>query len=367
MEKNKKSSFLDYPLHFIYCLTNKSIWNMNVNSIHKEEIDELISLYIDGGIDSESLNILEQWSKLSEDNTLYVRNRIEISFSAKVAGGNTKFDKDKAYMRFIERKENCLVSEKKKMFVFSSYYRIICRVAALVLILILPLAGYWSGVKTVKETFSDIIVEAPLGARTKLYLPDGTLVWLNSGSKMIYSQGFGVDDRKLKFEGEGYFEVTKNKKLPFEIKTRELNLTVLGTKFNFRNYTEDEEAVVNLIEGKVKLNNELAVSPEMYLYQNEKAILSKNTGKMDKSEMNESNSILWTRNELYFDEILLKDIAVQLSRSFDVNINVADSLKDRRFYGSFKIVGNSIEEVLETISSTGRMKYEFKDNRYLLY
>ena len=73
---------------------------------------------------------------------------------------------------------------------------------------------------------------------------------LNAGSKIVYSQGFGVDDRNLSLEGEGYFEVTKNEKIPFVVETRELNLKVLGTKFNFKNYPEDEEVTVNLMEKK---------------------------------------------------------------------------------------------------------------------
>lgn len=88
--------------------------------------------------------------------------------------------------------------------------------AAAILIILLPLAGYWGGMETVKSGFSDIVVEAPMGARTKLYLPDGTLVWLNAGSKITYSQGFSVDNRDLTLEGEGYFEVKRNEEVPLK-------------------------------------------------------------------------------------------------------------------------------------------------------
>ena len=67
---------------------------------------------------------------------------------------------------------------------------------------------------------------------------------------MVYSQGFGVSDRRLAFQGEGYFEVEKNDEMPFLVQTHDVNVTVVGTKFNFRNYPEDEEAVVELLEGK---------------------------------------------------------------------------------------------------------------------
>ena len=75
----------------------------------------------------------------------------------------------------------------------------------------------------------------------------------------------------------------------------------------------------------------------------------------------------WINDELFFDEELLEDIAKKLMRSYDVEIEVADSLKNKRFYGSFKIMGNTIDEVLQTIASTNRMKYRHEDEKYILY
>ena len=341
---------------------------MERKEIHKEEIDNLISKYLMGDIDTQSLKVLTEWSRESAENSLYVRNKIELWFSSGVAGSTTSFDKEKAFERFKARVEKATVAEKQKQrFVQSRSFRIFYRVAAAIFIILLPLAGYWGGMETVKSGFSDIVVEAPMGALTKLYLPDGTLVWLNAGSKITYSQGFGVENRNLALEGEGYFEVKRNEKVPFEIRTKELDLTVLGTKFNFRNYTDDEEVVVNLLEGKVRLKNELVASADVYMSPNEKVVLSKESGHMVKTKINASNSNLWTKDELYFDELLLEDIAKQLSRSFNVKIEVADSLKNQRFYGSFRIVGNSIEDILETISSTNRMKYKYENNRYVVY
>ena len=341
---------------------------MERKEIHKEEIDNLISKYLTGDIDTQSLKVLTEWSRESAENSLYVRNKIELWFSSGVVGSTTSFDKEKAFERFKARVEKATIAEKQKQrFVQSRSFRIFYRVAAAIFIILLPLAGYWGGMETVKSGFSDIVVEAPMGARTKLYLPDGTLVWLNAGSKITYSQGFGVENRNLALEGEGYFEVKRNEKVPFEIRTKELDLTVLGTKFNFRNYTDDEEVVVNLLEGKVRLKNELVASADVYMSPNEKVVLSKESGHMVKTKINASNSNLWTKDELYFDELLLEDIAKQLSRSFNVKIEVADSLKNQRFYGSFRIVGNSIEDILETISSTNRMKYKYENNRYVVY
>lgn len=109
--------------------------------------------------------------------------------------------------------------------------------ASVLLLLIVSTISYWWGEHRLQRRFADIVVEAPLVGKTRLILPDSTLVWLNAGSKISYSQGFGVKDRHLQLNGEGYFEVRKDVKLPFDVKTRKLNVTVLGTKFNFRNLT----------------------------------------------------------------------------------------------------------------------------------
>ena len=152
-----------------------------------------------------------------------------------------------------------------------------------------------------------------------------------------------------------------------EIHTHEVDLRVLGTKFNFKNYSDDEEVTVSLLEGKVALHNSLKSMSDLYLSPNEKMVLNKRTGEMVKSRARAENSMLWTNDELFFDEELLEDIAKKLMRSYDVRIEIADSLKNRRFYGSFKVMGNTIDEVLETIASTNRMKYRYENEKYILY
>ena len=334
--------------------------------MHTEEkyndIDKLIASYLSNELDEKSFSELKRWSMESETNRIYVRDQLEIWFSSGVLSDKTFFNKNEAFDLFKQRVAEA--GRNKRLRRFS--WKVIYRVAAVVLLLLLPLATYWQGKEAVKHNFADMVVEAPLGARTKLYLPDGTLVWLNAGSKIVYSQGFGVDDRNLSLEGEGYFEVTKNEKIPFVV-TRELNLKVLGTKFNFKNYPEDEEVTVNLMEGKVALQNELKKMPALYLTPREKMVLNKRTGIIKKSKTHVEYSNAWSRNELFFDEELLEDIAKKLMRSYDVKIQVADSLRNKRFYGSFKIIGNTIDEVLQTIASTNRMQYRYEDEKYILY
>jgi ferric-dicitrate binding protein FerR (iron transport regulator) len=243
------------------------------------------------------------------------------------------------------------------------------RYAAVVAIIIAAgCISYWQGEVNVKDTFADISVEAPLGSKTKLYLPDGTLVWLNAGSRMTYSQGFGVDNRKVELEGEGYFEVKRNEKIPFFVKTKDLQLQVLGTKFNFRDYPEDHEVVVSLLEGKVGLNNLLREEKEAVLSPDERAVLNKANGLLTVESVTASNASQWTDGYLFFDEELLPDIAKELERSYNVKIHIAnDSLKTFRFYGNFVRREQNIQEVLEALASTEKMQYKIEERNITIY
>lgn len=328
------------------------------------DIDELITQYLSGTLDKESFAELQRWSSESEVNRIYVRNKLETWFSSGAAGSAVHFDKNKAFSLF---KQRVVRAGQKKRRNLRISWNVLLRVAAVLLILVLPFAGYWQGKEALKNAFADMVIEAPMGAHTKLFLPDGTLVWLNAGSKIVYSQGFGVDDRQLILEGEGYFEVTRNEKVPFIIKTKEVNLRVLGTKFNFRNYQDDEEVTVNLMEGKVALHNGLKPMPELYLEPDEKMVLNKLTGQMTKTRTKAEKANVWINDELFFDEELLDDIAKKLMRSYAVKIEVADSLRNKRFYGSFKISGNTIDKILDTMVSTKQLNYRYENDVYILY
>lgn len=278
----------------------------------------------------------------------------ELWVSSAVADDTQQYDVDQAFERF--RKRTGLDQSGRQSY---KWYRTWSVAAvAIVLLGLITVTAYWQGSRQIQSNFSDIVVEAPLGSKTKLTLPDGSTVWLNAGSKMVYSQGFGVSDRRLAFQGEGYFEVEKNDEMPFLVQTHDVNVTVVGTKFNFRNYPEDEEAVVELLEGKVALENQLKEESVRYLSPNEKMVLHKATGKMDITSAKVKEATLWTENILLFDEDLLPDIVRELERSYHVRIEIEnEDLKQARFYGQFNQLEQNIYDVLDMLSETGKLKY----------
>ena len=172
---------------------------------------------------------------------------------------------------------------------------------------------------------------------------------------MSYAQDFGINERSLNLSGEAYFEVTRNEEIPFKVHTEELDVKELGTKFNFRNYKDDLEAKVCLLEGKVALNTR---QKETILHPDQQALLDKKRGKLSVSDTKAAYSAEWTNDRLYFDEILLSDIIKELERSYDVKITVADdTLNTIRFYGNFRKREQSIQEIMNVLSSTDKMTY----------
>jgi len=329
-------------------------------SLEKERVDDFIANFFAKKMDASELKELHNWIEESDENEAYFMQAKEIWFSAIGISDQPSFDDKEAFRDFLVRVE----VEKKKRFHF---YYTLRRVAAAVLLIGFTCGAYWFGRNSFRPELANVSVEAPLGSKTKLYLPDGTLVWLNAGSSIEYDQTYGIDNRKVAFRGEGYFEVTKNKHIPFQIETPELTVKVLGTKFNFKNYQDDHEACVTLLEGMVRVGSNNANNVNYCLKPNQQAVYDKNSKKMAISSVEAKSASTWTQGFLFFNEEKLSDIVKELERSYNVNITISDSqLRDFRFYGKFIKADQNVEMVLEDLSLTGKFKYKIKGKDVVL-
>jgi ferric-dicitrate binding protein FerR (iron transport regulator) len=339
---------------------------MSIENTHNN-ISELIAIYLaeKEKLDPEQLKELRLWMSASPSNRKYFEDLREIWFASMNTKISDRFDKHRAYRRFLVRTSKAVTTNSKGR--RNHFLRpILYGAAALALLLVVSYISYRQGGETVKNMFTDVTIEAPLGSKTKMFLPDGTLVWLNAGSKMTYSQGFGVNDRAVQLTGEGYFEVVKNKKLSFTVETNEFHVNVLGTKFNFRNYLDEEEATVSLLEGKV-LVSIIKKGERVNLLPDQKVFLNKETGEIRIAKVNAQYTAEWTNGYLYFDEVLLPDIIKELERSYNVKITISDeSLKTFRFYGNFVRRENRIEDILNMLASTNKIRYEMEGENILL-
>jgi transmembrane sensor len=114
------------------------------------------------------------------------------------------------------------------------------------------------------------------GNRTKIILPDGTSVWLNSGSKLSYGNNFAGPLREVRLEGEAYFDVVKNPARPFVVHTAGIDIKVLGTAFNVKSYPSDTAIETTLIHGLVQVTRAYdAKQKPIILHPNQKLIIEK--------------------------------------------------------------------------------------------
>ncbi|MEG3659934.1 FecR family protein [Arenibacter palladensis] len=203
----------------------------------------------------------------------------------------------------------------------------------------------------------------PNGEIFKLKLSDGTLVWLNAGSKLRFPQSFETTDenRTVYLEGEAFFEVTKNKDKPFIVNTQEVDVKVLGTKFNITSYENDDFIATTLVEGSVSVYENRTPDNGVILTPSFQASYNKFGNKFSKEKVDTDNYTAWINNRLVINNLRFSEILVKLERRYSVKfINNAENLNDEFYEGEF--VDEDIKSVLKTISISTPFSYEINQN-----
>lgn len=224
-----------------------------------------------------------------------------------------------------------------------------------------------------KETGSDKLVyntlKIPYGKKFRLQLSDGTMVHLNSGTTLKYPVKFiAGENRQVYLDGEGFFDVAKDKKHPFIVNADELNVRVLGTHFNVSNYPEDASTDVVLVEGSVGMyrsNEEFDASKNTILKPGYKGSFNKeNTFIFTKPVITEIYTS-WIDGGLTFRNMTFKNIITKLERRYNVTIvNKNEKLANEKFNASFK--EESIENVMSYFNDIHGINYTIKNNQILI-
>ncbi len=207
--------------------------------------------------------------------------------------------------------------------------------------------------------------EVPNGQQAKLSLPDNTVVWLNAGTKLRYPSDFSTKNRHVHLDGEGYFEVTSDKKNPFVIQTSLMAVKVLGTKFNIKSY-EEEEAHVSLMEGKVEIAtpdglNKLTLNP------NEQVSVSGTNGISLTRQKNTDGIKLWTSGGFSYVNEPLFSITKDLERRYDVKITILDKELSEELFSTKSTEKETIEQILDRLKDTRELYYVIERKNIKIY
>jgi ferric-dicitrate binding protein FerR (iron transport regulator) len=207
----------------------------------------------------------------------------------------------------------------------------------------------------------------PHGSSSKVVLNDGSVVWLNAGSSLVYPSVFSNKTREVVLFGEAFFSVAKNVNKPFIVQTSALEIQVLGTEFNISAYPEDNIIQTVLKEGSVAIRRKGASRNEndIILIPNQLASFNKITKLSEVTNVNTEFYTSWTEGLLTFENRDLNRVIKSLERYYDINIQFDDPL-----LGSVKISGKldlnqSKDEVFEYLSKVSSTTFvQISDNYY---
>lgn len=199
-------------------------------------------------------------------------------------------------------------------------------------------------------------ISSPMGAKSKITLPDGTTVWLNSGSQLKYPVVFEGKIRKVTLNGEAYFEVKSDKSHPFIVETNHLNITATGTQFNVESYLQDTLTSVTLVEGVVSV--EIDKQTIHTLSPNQRLEFSSKSKRVSLISTEDAKHWgLWKDGILAFRDEPLGEVFKRIGRTFNVDIQVKDSAVAKQFYRA-TFEGESFEEILNLMQLSAPIKYK---------
>ena len=212
--------------------------------------------------------------------------------------------------------------------------------------------------KTLTHTFS-----TPKGHRSKIVLSDSTVVWINSGSKITVPQVFADNRREINLEGEAYFDVTSNKKKPFEVNVKGKKIRVLGTSFNVKAYNDRDYIMTTLEHGRIEFvlgKRSYTLTPNEQIYYNIKS------RKLVKRKVDTKYYTSWKDGRMILRDANFKTLVRIIEQWYDIEV-IYDKSKftDVHFYGTIKHE-KSVEHLLMLMQETTLFSYKLKDNKLYL-
>lgn len=232
--------------------------------------------------------------------------------------------------------------------------------AASIIVLVL-LGSHWYYARQMEKIFSQTqTISIPPGQHINLTLPDGTTVWLNSRTTFQYPVTFRKNQREVTLKGEAYFEVKRDAKAPFIVRTDHHKVEVLGTKFNIQAYDETEFEAT-LMEGKVKVASIENPEEALILAPETKACIV--NGRLKAVRVDEFNHYRWKEGLICFKNESFSRIMHEFEKYYGVQIRIAtDRVNKYTYTGKFRQT-DGVDYALRVLQKDIQFRYE-KDEEH---
>ena len=276
---------------------------------------------------------------------------------------NMENKKDDSLSHIFEKIQYSILLEEKKKSkkrVFLNFYR---QVAAVLIIPVLAFSLWFylssrssqSSGTAQSITQSWIEINAPEGSRIKFFLPDSSIGWLNSGGMLRYPAIFN-ENRKVELIGEAYFEIKHRDHSDFIVSVADLDVKVLGTKFNISSYPNDSFTDVVLKEGKVEISGKTGKFNHT-ISANEKITFNRDEKTLNVTKVDANRYTAWKDGYLIIEDEPLGKVVGRIERWYNTEIFIQDEvLKTYRFKATFK--DEPLEEVIRLIALTTPIQYK---------
>ncbi|MEL7585760.1 MAG: FecR domain-containing protein [Prolixibacteraceae bacterium] len=315
---------------------------------HNKQQETLLVRYLIGELDRKEEPVFAQWLEESEDHRGLLH------------------DSEKAWKALAELEKMKAIDERRafgkvsrKLFEKKSYgfIQLLQRVAAVLFIpLLIAFTIYFVVQERKTERYSSVYQEAvcPAGMRSSLVLPDGTRVWLNSGSSIRYPLHPGKE-RSVDVTGEVFLDIKKDPEHPFILNAGAIEIEVTGTSFNCLAYPGDDEINTVLVEGSVKIRDRDKNEP-IRMEPGEMVSFSKASGKMVRTKTDPEKHIAWKSGKLVFRDDPMDVVIEKLERWYNIDIRIVDrEILDYAYTATFE--NETLEQVLRFLELSAPISY----------
>ncbi|NOW94946.1 FecR family protein [Mucilaginibacter sp. SG564] len=330
-------------------MNNKSINNLLKqylnNTITKDDLEQLMHYISQASTDDDlSRSMKEQW-ELDENSYPFDDLQNELLYQKIVA--DPRFSGDGS-------------TTPKPVFPFRRFISI---AAGLLLFLGIGFAGYRylkPAAHPQEIAYEEKIV--PFGQKIQIQLADGTVVWINSGSKLRFPAKFTGEKRELYLDGEAYFDVAHDPSRPFIIHTGKVATQVLGTAFDIKAYGSNEFDVT-VARGKVSVG---LIDQQLGVLTAQEGLSYNSISKLSKKYPVTLSKLRWMFGDLIFDNMKMSDAVETLQRWYDVKITLTDpQIRSRRFSASF-LKHEHISQVLDVLSAIAHFTYKQQGKNFII-
>ncbi len=314
---------------------------------------ELLYKFFSGQTNANENQAVDEWKLQSKENLAEFR-QVERLFSlTDLLQDMEKIDANSARKNVEKR-----LSKEYGLRTLWDYWQ---KIAAIIMLPLILSVVYFYTNQNIKNNVVQSEFTSPPGMRSKFVLPDSTQVWLNAGSTIIFPSDFGEQTRSLSLLGEAYFDVSKDKNLPFLVNTSKICTRVYGTRFNISFYPDDNTIETSLVSGSVSICKSNNIDKTIAkLEPGERAIFDKNKNNLVVEAVDIKKHVAWQQDKLVFFNDSLSVVLKKLGRWFNVEFEIADKeLLGYQYTATFE--DESLLQILKLLKYSAPINFTYPE------